>query len=333
MKKLARALSRDDVSEVLQAARFSAAVFCRSELRAPWGFSVISRDFASFHIVTRGKCCVDVEGIGERMWLEEGDLVVLPSGHAHAVRDAPGSPVTRLEKLISTSRTDVRGILRAGGSGAMTGLLCGGFRFEDRTANPLLAALPPVIHLSGRTSAAQTWLKFILGYLSEEARDGRPGAETAITRLADLLFVEVLRTYFSTRGALKSGLSVALRDPRIAAAMLAMHRQPEVRWNVDGLASNAAMSRSAFSTRFKRLLGESPIAYLTRCRMTHAVAELRSSTATIANIAGRSGYGAEASFSRAFKRWVGTSPAAFRDTSARRVTGRGLRRSRPRAKG
>src|SRR5713226_4296585 len=99
MKNLTGSIRRDDLSEVLQAVRFRGVVFCRSELSAPWGFSVLGREFASFHIVTRGKCCLDVDGLDDRFWLSEGDVVILPAGHAHTVRDSPSSPATRLEEL------------------------------------------------------------------------------------------------------------------------------------------------------------------------------------------------------------------------------------------
>jgi mannose-6-phosphate isomerase-like protein (cupin superfamily) len=190
MKNLAGSIRRDDLSQILQAVRFRGAVFCRSELSAPWGFSVLGREFASFHIVTRGRCCLDVDGLDDRFWLSEGDLVILPAGHAHTVRDSPSSATTRLEELIGGGAVDPRGTLRTGGGGALSVLVCGGFHFEDRATNPIVASLPPVIHLRGRTHGVDSWLRRTLAFLSEEAEAGRPGAETAVSRLAELLFPE-----------------------------------------------------------------------------------------------------------------------------------------------
>jgi AraC-like DNA-binding protein len=314
MKNLAGSIRRDDLSEVLQGVRFRGAVFCRSELSAPWGFSVLGRDFASFHIVTRGKCCLDVDGLDGRFWLSEGDLVILPAGHAHTVRDSPSSPATRLEELVAGGGMDARGTLRTGGGGAGTVLVCGGFHWEDRATSPIVTSLPPIIHLRGRTHGVDTWLRLTLAFLSEEAEAGRPGAEIAVTRLADLLFIEALRTHFSAPGNTESGLAAALRDPRISAAIVSIQRHPEARWEVGSLARQVGMSRTAFATRFKALVGESPISYVTRCRMSKATGVLRSSGATIAKVAERAGYDSEASFSRAFRRCLGTSPAAFRRT-------------------
>lgn len=325
MKTLTGSIRRDDLSEVLQAVRFRGVVFCRSELSAPWGFSVLGRAFASFHIVTRGTCCLDVDGLEDRFWLSEGDVVILPAGHAHTVRDSPSSPATRLEELVAGGGVDAFGTLRTGGGGAGTVLVCGGFQWEDGATSPIVASLPPIIHLQGRTHGVDTWLRLTLSFLSEEAEAGRPGAEIAITRLADLLFIEVLRTYFSAPGTSKRGLAAALRDPRIGAALVSIQRRPEGRWEVASLAREVAMSRTAFATRFKALVGESPFSYVTRCRMSKATRVLRSSDSTIAEVAERVGYDSEASFCRAFRRWLGTSPAAFRH--ALRTTKRGPRTS------
>jgi AraC-like DNA-binding protein len=313
MKQLTGSIRRDEVSEILRAVRFHGALFCRSELSAPWGFSVTGREFVSFHIVTHGSCCLDVQGLDGRFALAEGDLVILPGGHTHTVRDSPSSPATRLEELIAGSGIDARGTLRAGGGGAVTVLICGGFHFEDGSTNPIVASLPPIIHLRGRTRGVENWLGLTLAFLAEEAEAGRPGAELAVTRLADLLFIEVLRTYFSAPETSRLGLAAALRDPRIGAALLSIQREPEARWDLSNLARSVAMSRTTFATRFKALVGESPLSYVTRCRMSKATAVLRSGTASIAEVASRVGYDSEASFGRAFKRWIGTSPAAFRN--------------------
>jgi AraC-like DNA-binding protein len=262
--------------------------------------------------VTRGRCCLDVDGLDERFSLAEGDLVILPTGCAHTVRDSPSSQATRLEELVAEGGVDAHGTLRTGGGGAATVLVCGGFHWEDRATNPIVASLPPIIHLQGRAHGVDTWLQLTLAFLSEEAEAGRPGAEVAVTRLADLLFIEALRTYFSAPGTPNRGLAAALRDPRIGAAMVSIQRQPEARWEVGGLARQVAMSRTAFAGRFKALVGESPFSYVTRCRMNKATGALRSSDATIADIAERAGYDSEASFCRAFKRWLGESPATFR---------------------
>jgi len=311
MRRLASGIRSDHLSAVLQSVRFQSAIYCRSELSAPWGFSVLAREFATFHLVTRGRCCLQVDGLKPLVWLADGDLIILPTGRAHTVRDAPSSPVTHLEELTALAQRDASGTLRSGGGGAATVLVCGGFQYEDR-ANPLLASLPPLIHLHGRRRGTDGWLNLTLAFLAEEAESRRPGAETAMVRLADLLFIEAVRAYVSAPGAPKLGLAAALRDPRIATVVVSIHRQPEAEWDVRRLARQAAMSRAAFVNRFKLLVGESPMSYVTRCRMSRATALLASSRLPLSEIAARAGYESEASFGRAFKRTVGTSPAAYR---------------------
>jgi AraC family transcriptional regulator, alkane utilization regulator len=316
VKNLAGSPRRDELSDVLQAVRFRRAIFCRSELTAPWGFSVLGRDFATFHLVTRGKCCLDVDGVDGRLWLSAGDLVILPLGNAHVVRDSPSSTATRLEELIAEGSTKANGTVRSGGGGKPSTLVCGGFHFDDRRTNPVLAGLPPVIHLRGHTHGVETWLRMALTFLAKEAHADRPGADTVVTRLADILFIQAIRTYVSAPDAQKLRLAVALRDSRIGAALAAIHRQPEEDWGVARLAKHVGMSRTAFATRFRELVGESPYFYVTRCRMNKAIHLLLSSNATVSQIARRVGYRSEVGFGRAFKQYVGTSPAAHRKRAA-----------------
>jgi len=312
MRSVTAGVQRDPLSDILQAARFRSTILCRSELAAPWGFSVVRRDYATFHVVLRGRCYLEVDSVSVRTWLSAGDLVVLPHGNAHAVRDAPGSRVTQLEDLVANGKTDDRGVVRAGGRGPTTVLICGGFRFEERTSNPLLAALPPVIHLRGSTSSVDAWLRMTFDFLARESLAYRPGGESVITRLADILFIEAIRGYFASPEAEKAGLAVALKDSRIGAALASIHDRPEADWDIKTLARQAGMSRTAFAIRFARFVGEPPLRYVLRCRMNKAADLLRTSTATISQTGERVGYNTESSFSRAFKRVFGATPAAYR---------------------
>jgi len=191
-------------------------------------------------------------------------------------------------------------------------LVCGGFHFEDADADPVRSALPPLLHVRGRGKGVANWIRLTTEFLTEESDRGRPGAETVVTRLADILFIEAIRSYLESPEASQLGISVALRDARISDALAAIHRRPEADWGVETLARRAGMSRTAFAVRFNELVGEPPLRYVARCRMRRAVSLLRKSTATLPQIAERVGYESEVSFSRAFRRHLGTSPAAFR---------------------
>jgi transcriptional regulator GlxA family with amidase domain len=202
--------------------------------------------------------------------------------------------------------------LKSGGGGARSVLVCGGFHFEDRATHPLLAALPSIIHLRGRSRSVASWVRMTLDFLRRESDAARPGADTVISRLADVLFIEALRAHLASPEAKASGLAVALRDPRIGHCLALVHRDPQLDWDVARLAHEAGMSRTAFAVRFRELVGESPLRYATRCRMSHAAALLCGSDAPIAQIAERVGYDSEVGFGRAFKRHTGSSPAAYR---------------------
>jgi AraC-like DNA-binding protein len=309
MNDLTAEFSSDVLSAVLQSVRFRGAVMCKSTLRSPWGFAVEGREFASFHHVVRGSGWLDVEGISGQWPLVEGDLVILPHGNPHIVRDSPATPATRLDQLIAQSHLDGLGNLEAGGRGPETVLVCGGFHTEHRTSNPLMAALPPVLHLQGKQGG---WLSTVLAFLAEESGSGAPGADAMIARLADVAFIQAVRSYFSSAEAHRAGMAVALEDPRIGAVLSAIHRRPEGPWTLGSLAKIAGMSRTAFASRFRALMGQAPLQYVADRRMEKARQLLRETTATIPEIAEWVGYESPVAFQRAFKRHTEVAPAAFR---------------------
>jgi AraC-like DNA-binding protein len=316
VRSLSNAIVRDPLSDVLASVRFRSTIFCRAELTAPWGFSVLGRDFATFHVVLRGSGYLAVDGVQERIRLAEGDLVVLPHGNAHAVRDSPLTPVTRLEELIAEGSLDERGTLRTRGGGSRSVLVCGGFHFEDRATNPLLTLLPRIVHLRGRSRRVASWVRMTLDFLEQESYLARPGANAVLTRFADLLFIEALRAHASSPDARDSAFAVALRDPRIGRSLALIHQRPQRDWELARLAEAAGMSRTAFSVKFRELVGEPPLKYAARCRMDRAAGLLRSSQAPIARVAERVGYESEVGFGRAFKRHTGFSPAVYRRRAA-----------------
>jgi len=173
-----------------------------------------------------------------------------------------------------------------------------------------------VIHLRGRRPGVEAWLRTTLDFLARESDAYRPGADAVIARLADILFIEAIRGYFASPEADKLGLAVALRDPPIGAALASIHEHPETDWDLEALARQAKMSRTAFAIQFAKLVGEPPLRYVTSCRMNKAAVLLRSSSATIPQIAERVGYNTDVGFSRAFKRFLGATPAAYRRSAS-----------------
>ena len=148
IERLGESDGHSGVDELLRTARLRSSVWCRSELSVPWSFAVRARDAASFHLVLDGAGWLAVEGDGTQRLLATGDLVVLPHGDAHALRDDPSSPLVFLDDLLARSKP-VDGRLVHGGGGARTEILCGGLVFEGAAATPLLASLPSVVHVRG----------------------------------------------------------------------------------------------------------------------------------------------------------------------------------------
>ena len=306
----------DPISQVLRVIRICSTVYCRSLLSAPWGFGVQAHGNPAFHVVTSGGGWLQVDGEPTQLALEAGDLIVLPGGPRHWMRDDPATPVTELEDILAAAPPGERRRLNHGGGGARTGLLCGGFALEGG-AHPILRALPAVLHIRGTAGRPVPWLAATLALLTAETASDAPGADEVVSRLADALLTQALRTALAGLGFSDGAGALALRDPQIAAAVELIHRQRERAWTVGDLAAEVTLSRSAFSARFRDLVGESPRRYVTRTRLAHAAALLHTTDAPLAAIATRAGYGSEFSFGKAFKRTFGIAPGTYRGQPSR----------------
>jgi AraC-like DNA-binding protein len=295
-------------------------------MSAPWGFGVLAHGNPVFHVVTRGSCWLQVDGEPDHVALTAGDLVVLPTGRRHWVRDARDSAVTELEDILETNQVDEHLRLRYGGGGAATSLLCGWFALEGGATNPVLSALPSEVLVKGIDGRPVPWLAATLALLSAETDSDAPGAVEVLTRLADALLAQALRVTIAELLSSDGAGPLAGRDAQIASAIERIHRQPEHSWTIDELATQVALSRSAFSARFRRHVGESPKRYITRTRLAHAAKLLRDTDASLAEIAIKIGYANEFSFAKAFKRAFGVAPGRYRGQDAvREATQRAVR--------
>ena len=311
MQRLYDSLDEDAVNEVLTSLRVHSTVYCWSDLGAPWGFAVRARDVCAFHLVMDGACWLEVDDLEEPVQLRGGDLVLLMTGRGHRVRDAPSSEIEWLEDILAHAPKH-HGRLRYGGSGPHTELLCGGFMVEGAQANPLVLAMPPILRLEGRDPTTSPWLQALLGLLRIEVGEPRPGANAVLARLADILLTQAVRAYLVSLADADQPQVAAMRDPRIAKAIRLVHADPGRAWIVGELASEVAMSRSAFAALFRQLTGESPMRYVTRCRLAGAASYLAQEGITMSAVTRRAGFASEASFIRAFSRNFGMSPGAYR---------------------
>jgi len=298
------------LGSLLGSVRLRSTVYFRPEYRAPWAVAM-NRRLVSFHIIASGECWLEVKGI-EPLRLRTGDLAILPRAHPHILRDSPTTPAVDFFDLVGRHRVE-SGQFRAGGTGAITTMVCGALKFEHGLAEPLLAVLPPVLHVTGERQRSS--LSLTLRNIVDELESAHPGFEPVVTRLGDILFIQAVRSYFaSARPSPDSGLLAAIRDPQLGRAVALLHQKPHERWSVASLARHASLSRSAFAARFAQLVGEPPLRYLTRIRLHAAAVKLCESDAKFSAIAEMAGYESTAAFDKAFKRYMGLTPGEYRRT-------------------
>lgn len=207
-------------------------------------------------------------------------------------------------------------VLRLGGGGLASTVVCGVVRFDHPTAHQLTQLLPRLVTVEAWSAPELEWIQSTLRYMAVEAREPRPGGETVITRLADILVIQVIRAWIARDPSAQRGWLGALRDPQIGRAMALVHRDPGGDWTLASLAASVGMSRSAFAARFTHVVGEPAMRYVARWRMQAARMWLQEDDASLSELAGRLGYESDAAFSRAFKRFVGVSPGAIKRRAA-----------------
>jgi AraC-like DNA-binding protein len=316
--------SADPLSDVLRLVRLDGAFFYAVEAHEPWSVAAVAaRDLTprilpgaehliSYHILTAGRCWGGLVGEAPAA-LEPGDVIVFPHGDAHVMS---GNPRTRVASVPAVAGRYPE-TLTVGHEGPVAAsLVCGFLGCDRRPFNPLLATLPRQLHLRGLSSG---WHQSFARQVVEESRARRVGAATVLTRLAELMFVEVLRRYVETLPPEQRGWLAGLRDEAVGRGLGLLHAEPAHAWTLDELADRVAMSRSAFADRFTTLVGQPPMQYLAHWRMQLAAGRLAAGHAKVAAVAEEVGYDSEPAFSRAFKRLMGVSPAAWR--RAREHTG------------
>ena len=320
-------MSSDVLSDVLRAVRLTGAVYFDFELSSPWvAEAPPSRSIASmvmpgaqrvieYHLIARGTCWGHALG-DDPIRLNEGDLIVFPQGDPHVLSSAPGMRASADMSMFARPTTALPLVYEMGGGGPeRVRIVCCFLGCDERPFNPLLTALPTVIHLSSAGDQAMTgWLTTLLHIAVRESGSSRAGTENVLARLAELMFVEAIRRYIETLPPAETGWLAGLRDPVVGQALSAVHAQPAAEWTVERLARLVGVSRSVFAERFVDMVGEPPMQYLALWRMQLA-SRLLVDGAHVAEVASQVGYDSEAAFSRAFKKLVGQAPATWRRQS------------------
>src|SRR5262249_18725142 len=235
------------IDNLLNSIHFRSSAYFRPELRAPWGFSIDVRG-PTFHIVSHGKCWIEVNGVAKPVQLSAGDFVLIPRSDSHIIRDLPTTPAVDYFDFLKGRVSDKQGAFNAGGGGSVTRLVCGGMQSENGVTAPLLAVLPPLIHFKGGDEDVAAALRVTVSNVFEELGSGRSGAAAVVTRLADVLFMQAVRSYLDENiDSAESGWLAALRDQQIGRALVLLHDKPHQPWTVAELADRVALSRSAFA--------------------------------------------------------------------------------------
>lgn len=280
----------DPLQDVLHAVRIQPQVFRRETCAPPYHLSYSAAQVSGVHLVEQGTCWLSSEG-GTPLPLGAGDLVVVSNTRRYALLDAPDGAA--------------RGV-------GIT-LVQGEFRAEQNIVYPIFSLLPPLIHVPSQNGQPVYWLATALGGIASEAAGQRPGYTAVISRLMDVLFIMVMRSWIDQQRPGEGGWLSALYDPQLGKVLHAVHADPGHDWSLETLARIATMSRSVFVERFTTLVGEPPMKYLTRWRVQLATTWLGDDAQlTIEQMARRLGYASPFAFSKAFKRLMRLSPTDFR---------------------
>jgi AraC family transcriptional regulator, activator of mtrCDE len=302
----------DILTTILDSLRLKGQLYFRTELTSPWGIHVpFKHNVARFHIVIRGNAWLNVDGQNEPLAMVNGDLFIVTRGSGHDILDAPQTEPRPLDEVLSEVNYTGSGPLIYGGGGMGCTLVCGEFAFEREGPNPLLDSLPAVLHVPGGKGLNPTWLESTLGFIAHEAASEQIGAFAVVDRLAEIIFIQVVRAYVNSPTARVPFLA-ALGDPQISRALGLIHVEPSFNWTVAELGQRIGMSRSAFSNRFSELVGMTPYQYVTSVRMQQATRRLKTTDESIMLVAQNVGYESEAAFSAAFKQHFGARPGEYR---------------------
>jgi AraC-like DNA-binding protein len=314
----------DPITDIFRTMHVTAFGQHRLEATAPWGLIQERQteekvtpadkknpptDLAHFAMLSRGNCWLSVEGTPEPIPLTGGDCILLARGTSFVLRDGPRTRPRRSFREIAPR--DNSNVIHYGGGGAQTTIVCGSLSFDRASLKPITQLLPSFILIKAdqtHTLALHNTMQALASEMAEQV----PGSEAVATRLAEVLFIQALRAHIASgAGWRNKGWLRAIFDPQMGTALTAIHDRVNTPWTVESLAEAAGMSRSAFAARFKELLGQTPLEYVTEWRMQKAMQLLRQRDKKLIDVARSVGYESDAAFSKAFKRVVGANPGEY----------------------
>lgn len=304
----------DPLADVFGSMRIEDAIYRRVEMTAPWGvrYSGDKGMRVRFGLVVRGAAFLRFKNQRQTIALSAGDLgIFILNEEPFTLVDHPRSTVGDFRDV---RKLDVDGVIHYGGGGPPTTLVSGSFGMSTFGTPLISTILPRFLHLRLEQKRSQAF-QSVLDLLGSEI--AQPDiSPSCLISLYELLFVFAIRAYASSPAAPPKGWLAAISDKHLSRAIEAMHAGLDRNWSVASLAREAQMSRSAFASRFRTVLGQAPLEYLTQWRMYKAGAMIRSNNTSFSEVASAVGYGSESSFSRVFKREMGAAPREYRRKSA-----------------
>ncbi|MBX3606969.1 MAG: AraC family transcriptional regulator [Piscinibacter sp.] len=325
----ARPSGVDVLSDVLGSIRLTGAMLFLVEAAEPWitwapaaeafrpAVLPDAEHLISYHVVLQGACWAGLQGRAPERF-ERGDVMVVPHGDAYFLADpADAPPAYGADEAVDFFRCMAAGELppqvQAGARGrAATRFLCGFLGCARRPFNPVLGALPPLLHLRPPAGGSGR-LRHLIAFAQDEVRQRPSGSNDVLARLAELMFVEVVRRHLDSLGRTERGWLAGLKDPLVARALALLHGAPARAWTLETLADAAGGSRSVLAERFVQFVGQPPMRYLAQWRMQLAARLLGGDRPPkLAAVAEAVGYASEGAFSRAFVRATGQRPGAWR---------------------
>lgn len=322
----------DVLSEVLRVLRLHGALYYNAEFSAPWMVHAAASEFLKqylapgsgrliiYHLITEGRAVARTDE-SRPLALEPGDIVVVPHGHSHRIWNGPATKPIDADNLIHQILQHRLQVHRVGGGGEITRVVCGYMVCDNQLSRQVLECLPSILKVNIRTDDSGRWLEHTIRRSVDESLTQTAGADALISKLSEVLFIEMLRRYIAAIPEREKNWLGGARDPLVGRALACLHSRPAEPWTVDQIANEVGASRSVLAERFTEFLGEAPMAYLTRWRMQLAARDLSSSSRSVLEVATDVGYQSEAAFNRAFRRVFGIPPARYRSQSRATATG------------
>jgi len=300
-----------DILESIRLKRLKAVIYPKITVsKNSWGIEIPQDNNSQFWRLLKGTCYLKITG-EPAIEMKEGEIFFIPHGASHQISGNPKNecvPAAQYGKALRSGAPLFKG------SDEETVLMGGHFEIDPSFKHPFINSLPKLMHIRTMQSELCFWLNNVAVFMNDEISDEQPGTKVILARLADIIFILIVRAYLNQEN-IEQGFLTALKDERISSSLKSMHESPEKEWTLEQLATKAGMSRSLYSKEFKRSVGETPLGYLTNWRIIKSKEFLLATKENISEVAAKVGYQSEAAFNRLFKTKVGVTPANYRRKS------------------